>query len=69
MGDLIGINTAIASPTGLYAGYAFAIPANFVAKVIEDLRKYGVVQQGYLGIIIRDQPKEKEVNWQPDVKR
>lgn len=69
MGDLIGINTAIASPTGLYAGYAFAIPSNFVAKVIEDLRKYGVVQQGYLGIIIRDQPKEKEVNWQPDVKR
>lgn len=66
-GDLIGINTAIASPTGVYAGYAFAIPANLVAKVIEDLRKYGVVQRGYLGIIIRDQPKDKEENWQPGV--
>ena len=54
-GELIGINTAISSPTGVYAGYAFAIPSNLVAKVVEDLREYGVVQRGYLGIIIRDQ--------------
>lgn len=52
-GDLIGINTAIASPTGVYAGYAFAVPSNIVGKVIEDLKEYGVVQRGYLGAIIR----------------
>ncbi|MEZ4894926.1 MAG: Do family serine endopeptidase [Saprospiraceae bacterium] len=59
-GSLIGINTAIASPTGVYAGYAFAIPSNLVQKVVEDLRQFGVVQRGYLGIIIRDQAKEGE---------
>ncbi|MBC35742.1 MAG: serine protease [Bacteroidetes bacterium] len=53
-GGLIGINTAIASPTGSYAGYGFAVPANIVSKVVEDLLKYGMVQRGYLGIIIRD---------------
>lgn len=58
-GELIGINTAIASPTGVYAGYAFAIPSNLVSKVVEDLRQFGVVQRGYLGIIIRDQPRNK----------
>ncbi len=66
-GDLIGINTAIASPTGVYAGYAFAIPSNLVAKVVEDLRRYGVVQRGYLGIIIRDQPKSREEDWKPGI--
>lgn len=49
-GNLIGINTAIASPTGTYAGYAFAVPANIVLKVIDDLRDYGNVQRGYLGL-------------------
>ncbi|MCO5230454.1 MAG: Do family serine endopeptidase [Chitinophagales bacterium] len=49
-GNLIGINTAIASPSGVYAGYAFAIPSNLVKKVIEDLKDYGVVQRGYMGI-------------------
>lgn len=52
-GDLIGINTAIASPTGVFAGYAFAVPSKIVAKVIGDLKEYGVVQRGYLGAIIR----------------
>lgn len=52
-GDLIGINTAIASPTGTYAGYAFSVPSNMVKKVIEDILKYGTVQRGYLGVIIR----------------
>ncbi len=42
-GELIGINTAIASPTGSYAGYGFAIPANIVKKVVEDFYKYGMV--------------------------
>ncbi|MFM2387439.1 MAG: hypothetical protein RL660_2196 [Bacteroidota bacterium] len=49
-GELIGINTAIASPTGSYAGYGYAIPSNLVKKVIEDLKKYGEVQRAVLGI-------------------
>jgi Do/DeqQ family serine protease len=53
-GELIGINTAIASPTGAYAGYGFAIPADIVKKVVEDIMKYGMVQRAYLGIMIRD---------------
>lgn len=52
-GGLIGINTAIASPTGAYAGYGFAVPANIVSKVVEDLLQYGVVQRGVLGVMIR----------------
>jgi len=53
-GDLIGINSAIASPTGAYAGYGFAIPSNIVANVIDDLKKFGVAQRGYLGVVIRE---------------
>jgi len=53
-GDLIGINTAIASPTGAYAGYAFAVPINIVKKVADDLLTHGIVQRGYLGVNIRD---------------
>lgn len=49
-GELIGINTAIASPTGAYAGYAFAVPSNLVKKVVNDLKQYGNVQRAYLGI-------------------
>lgn len=52
-GGLIGINTAIASPTGSYSGYGFAVPSNIVNKVIEDLLTYGVVQRGVLGVMIR----------------
>ncbi len=51
-GELIGINTAIASPTGSFAGYAFAVPAALVKKVSTDLIKYGNVQRGYLGIML-----------------
>lgn len=51
-GGLLGINTAIASPTGSYSGYGFAVPANIVSKVIEDLIAYGTVQRGWLGIQI-----------------
>ncbi len=53
-GRLIGINSAIASPTGSYAGYAFAIPVNLVKKVADDLLEFGVVQRGLLGIRIND---------------
>lgn len=49
-GRLIGINSAIASPTGAYAGYSFTIPVNIVKKTIADLIKYGTVQRAYLGI-------------------
>lgn len=49
-GELIGINTAIASQTGSYSGYSFAVPVNLVKKVMKDLINYGVVQRGYLGI-------------------
>ena len=52
-GDLIGINTAISSPTGVFAGYSFAVPSAIVKKVAEDLRQYGVVQRGLLGAQIR----------------
>ena len=49
-GELIGINSAIASPTGSYAGYSYAIPVNIVKKIINDLLKFGTVQRAYLGI-------------------
>ncbi|MEL6634286.1 MAG: Do family serine endopeptidase [Bacteroidota bacterium] len=52
-GNLIGINTAIASPTGSYSGYSFAIPSNLMRKVVTDLMEYGTVQRGYLGVMIR----------------
>lgn len=53
-GDLIGINTAISTRTGSYEGYSFAVPANIVRKVVDDLTKYGVVQRAYLGVNIAD---------------
>ncbi len=49
-GQLIGINSAIASPTGSYAGYSYAIPSNIVRKAVNDLMKYGSVQRAYMGI-------------------
>ena len=49
-GQLIGINSAIASPTGSYAGYSYAIPSNIVRKAVNDLMKYGSVQHAYMGI-------------------
>lgn len=53
-GELIGINTAIASPTGSYTGYSFAVPVTLVQKVMEDLLKHGQVQRALLGISIID---------------
>ena len=49
-GNLIGINTAIATPTGVYAGYSFAIPANLVKQIVEDIKKNGDIQRAQLGI-------------------
>lgn len=53
-GELIGINTAIATATGSYSGYSFAIPSNLVRKVVDDLLEYGQVQRGLLGVSIVD---------------
>lgn len=51
-GGLLGINTAIASPTGSYSGYGFAVPSNIVSKIVEDLVKFGTVQRGWLGVSV-----------------
>ncbi len=53
-GNLIGINSAIASTTGAYTGYSFAIPANIVRKVAGDLMEFGSVQRAYIGVSIED---------------
>ncbi|WKN44814.1 Do family serine endopeptidase [Tunicatimonas pelagia] len=53
-GELVGINTAIATPTGSYAGYSFAVPVSLVQKVMNDLLEYGSVQRALLGVRIRD---------------
>ncbi len=53
-GELIGINTAIATPSRTFAGYSFAIPSTLVEKVINDLREYGMVQRALLGVSITD---------------
>ena len=53
-GELVGINTAIASQTGSYAGYSFAVPVSIVQKVVSDIRQYGVVQRAILGVKMGD---------------
>lgn len=53
-GLLVGINSAIASNTGSYTGYSFAIPVNLARKVVNDLLEFGKVQRAYLGVSIRD---------------
>ena len=57
-GDLIGITTAIYSPTGTYAGNSFAIPTSIVKKVYDDLKQYGEVQRGIMGVRITDVTEE-----------
>lgn len=63
-GELVGINTAIASRTGSFAGYSFAVPSSIVSKVVSDIREYGVVQRAILGVGISDITSElaKEKN-------
>src|SRR5882672_7973037 len=66
-GQLVGINSAIASPTGSYAGYSFTIPVNIVKKVVSDIMKFGTPQRAYLGIsyprddMSEDQKKENGI--------
>jgi Do/DeqQ family serine protease len=57
-GELIGINTAIASQTGSYSGYSFAIPINLAKKIIKDLKDYGEVKRAILGVRIQDITQE-----------
>lgn len=65
-GELVGINSAIASNTGSYTGYSFAIPVNMARKVISDLLEFGEVQRAFMGISIADLDaklaKEKSIN-------
>jgi serine protease Do len=51
-GRLIGINSAIATPTGTFAGYSFAIPVNLVKRIADDLIKYGEYRRAFLGVDI-----------------
>lgn len=70
-GELIAINSAIASPTGSFAGYAYAVPSNLMKKVIGDIMKFGSVQRGYLGISMApeglEDSKKKELGINSDV--
>ncbi len=63
-GDLVGINSAIASPTGSYAGYSYAIPVNLAKKVVEDLKQFGNVQRGFLGVtpLSKKEASEEEIS-------
>ncbi len=65
-GELIGINTAIASRTGSFSGYSFAVPANIARKVTDDLKQYGEVQRGLLGVSIREVDKDIQQRLQLD---
>jgi serine protease Do len=61
-GELVGINSAIMSPTGSYAGYSYAIPVNIVKKVVTDIVKFGTVQRAYLGLsYAKDGLSEEEI--------
>ncbi len=57
-GELVGVNAAIATKTGSYSGYSFAIPTSIVEKVVADLKEYGVVQRALLGVSILDMTSE-----------
>ncbi len=59
-GNLIGINSAIASPTGSYAGYSYAIPSNIAKKIVDDVIKYGEAKRGYIGVYY--EPLNPQVN-------
>lgn len=60
-GDLIGINSAIASTTGYYQGYGFAVPSNLARKIVEDIKKFGLVQRGFLGVGTLDLSNQAQV--------
>ncbi len=66
-GELIGINTAIASITGSYTGYAFAVPANLARKILDDLKQFGSVQRGLLGVSYPAPSDEEHILKQQDI--
>lgn len=67
-GQVVGINSAIASETGFYQGYGFAIPVALARRVMEDLIEYGVVRRPWLGVSILDvTPEDAEVYGLPEV--
>jgi len=53
-GELIGINSAIASHTGSYEGYGFAVPINLAKKVLNDIKEFGTVKRGYIGVSFQE---------------
>lgn len=57
-GELVGINTSIASPTGSFAGYSFAVPSSIVNKVAADIIEFGVVQRAVLGVTLQELTSE-----------
>ena len=75
-GDLIGINSAISSSSGYYEGYGFAVPSNLARKVVEDIKKFGIVQRGFLGVsnldlsdemLIRQYNQQYKTNIKPGI--
>lgn len=60
-GELIGINSAISSTNGYYQGYGFAVPANLARKIVEDIKKFGIVQRGFLGVNSLDLSDDQQV--------
>ena len=68
-GEVIGITSAIASPTGMNAGYGFAIPITLAKKVMDDIIKHGKVRVGVLGILIREvTPEDAAVAGMKDIR-
>lgn len=66
-GDLIGINTAISSPTGYYAGYSFAIPSNIVKRVVREIIENGDIQRAFLGVQVSEFPSGNDQGLDPGV--
>ena len=67
-GEIIGINTAIASRTGGFSGYSFAVPSSIAKKVMDDLLEFGAVQRGLLGVTIQDVNADLEETLGEDIK-
>lgn len=65
-GELVGITSAIISPSGAYAGNSFAIPVSIVKKVVEDLKEYGEVQRAIIGVNIRDITSDDKAEYKLD---
>ena len=61
-GQLVGINTAIYSQTGSFAGYGFAVPISIAGKVVADIKEFGAVQRAVLGVMISDVSAVDDIN-------